>query len=198
MNTNLILSINRQKDRINKLRARKEAVVATLLSANDQMDKILQEQNLLEQTTVALQQAKPLLSASSIKQCEALANQAISSIFELPYTVEWNVENQRFYLNKGDYQVDLVEAEGGGLNCVISFVFQVYLLVKLGKRRFMAFDEAFTQVSDKYFPSFIRFIRQICKDLDCDITLVSHDSRIHMDDVDHCFLIEDGKSKMLK
>lgn len=198
MNSELTKSAFRQIDRVSKLFARKDAVVATILSAESQMRKVLQEQDLLDKATIAVQQARPLLFSTSIKQCESLANQAISSIFDLPYTVEWNAENQRFYLNKGDYQVDLVEAEGGGLNCVISFVFQVYLLVKLHKRRFMTFDEAFTQISDKYFPSFIRFVRQLCNDLDCDIILVSHDSRIQMDDVDHCYLIENGKSKRLK
>ena len=68
----------------------------------------------------------------------------------------------------------------------------------MGKRRFLAFDEAFTQVSDKYFSNFVEFIRQLCKDLDLDILLISHDQRISIDDVDSVYVIEDGKSKKLK
>ena len=35
------------------------------------------------------------------------------------------------------------------------------LLVKLGKRRFLAFDEHFTQLSDAYLKNFLEFIRVI-------------------------------------
>lgn len=171
---------------------------AQVTAASAKMQEILTEQALLEKATVAVQQAKPLLSASSIKQCESLANSAIQSIFGFPYTVEYNVETQRFNLNKGDYVTDLADAEGGGLVTVVSFVFLLFLLVKLGKRRFLAFDEAFTQVSDRYFPAFIQFIKQICSDLKVDILLISHDQRIQLEDVDRAYVIEDGLSKRVK
>lgn len=190
--------ISVQRQRYAVLNSKIDVVSNTLFEANESMSKILQEQDLLERTTVAIQQSRPLLSASSIKQCENLANSAISSVFGMPYTVEYNVESYRFTLNKGDYCTDLAEAEGGGIITVISFIFQVYLLVKLGKRRFMAFDEAFTQISDRYFPNFIQFVRQLCKDLGIDIMLVSHDQRISIEDVDHCYMIEEGHSRRLK
>lgn len=163
------------------------------------MDEILKEQDLIERSLLAIQAAKPLLSASSIKQCEQLANSAISSVFGLPYTVEFNVETKKFNLNKGTYVTELSEdGEGGGMLVVISFVFTVYLLVKLNKRRFLAFDEAFTQISDKYFPAFLEFINQLCKDLGVDILWISHDARVTVDDVSHAYVIENGQARKLK
>ena len=72
-------------------------------------------------------------------------------------------------LNKGDYSTDLSEAEGGGIITVISFVFLIYLIVKLNKRRLIILDEAFTQISDAYFDKFIEFVNQLCTDLGFDI-----------------------------
>ena len=198
MRQNLWDRIKFQQRRYSKLNTLRDHVQNTVDATNRTMDEILKEQALLERTTVALQQAKPLLSASSIKQCESLANAAISQIFDLPYTVEYNVESCRFNLNKGDYKTDLADAEGGGLVTVISFVFTIYLLVKLNKRKFLAFDEAFTQVSSQYFQAFIDFINQLCKDFDVDILLISHDQRIQPDMCDRVYVVENGKTKRLK
>ena len=166
--------------------------------ADDKMKSILLEQELVKKSELALNQAKPLLSASTIQQAESLANSAIASIFNLDYKVEWNPENQRFTLNKGAYSTDLADAEGGGFNAVISTVLDMFLLVKMGKRRFVTYDEAFTQISEAYFSNFLQFFRQMCKDLGVDVLLVSHDNRIQLADVDHAYLIESGHSKRIK
>lgn len=198
MRQDQIAVVKRLQKEYNDLITSRDHIQNTVNVSNQKLKEVLEEQDLLERTTIALQQAKPLLSASSIRQCEKLANSAISSVFGFDYTVEYNVETNRFLLNKGNFVTDLADAEGGGMVTVISFVFVVYLLVKLGKRRFLAFDEHFTQISDKYFPSFIEFVRTLCKDLNLDILLISHDQRIQPDDVDRCFIIENGKSKRVK
>lgn len=183
---------------ISQLKEQKRNLDAQFKVADDRMKEILIEQTLIEKSALAINQAKPLLSASSIQQAESLANSAIATIFNFPYTVEWNPENQRFYLNKGDYSTDLAEAEGGGICAVISAILDVFLLVKMGKRRFLAYDEAFTQISEQYFAGFVEFFRQMCKDLGIDCLLVSHDARLTQDMVDHVYLIEEGHSKRLK
>lgn len=190
--------VHAQNTKFSDLQDQRKHLETEIETAEFKMQQILKEQDLIERTLLALQQAKPLLSASSIKQCEELANSAISSVFGFPYTVEYNIETQRFNLNKGDYITDLAEAEGGGLVTCISFCFDVYLLVKMGKRRFLAYDEAFTQISDKYFPSFIQFIKQMCNDLGVDLLLISHDQRISPEDADTVYVIEDGKSRRVK
>lgn len=165
---------------------------ASMKAYNDQMIVINKDAEMLEKATLAIQQVRPLLAASSIKQCEELANSAIESIFGFNYKVEYDVEDGRFMLNKGTFSTDLAESEGGGIIAVISFVFQVYLLVKLEKRKFLAFDEAFVQISDLYFPQFIEFVSKLCKDLEIDILLITHDQRIEEEMVDHDYLIKDG------
>lgn len=192
---NRIISLIDRTDRLSK---KKDVLINSKNNAISQLESIEKEQVLIKKSLLAINQVRPLLAISSIKQCEELANTAMASIFQLPYTVEFDVESSRFILNKGDYSTDLAESEGGGVNAVISFIFSVYLLVKMGSRKFITFDEAFTQISTKYFDNFIQFVRQLCKDLNIDILLITHDQRITINDVDHAYLIEDGEAKKLK
>lgn len=193
-----MLSVSQAKALYLDKRKEYEQVCASLEVTQRQMDAVLVEQDLIARSIVALGQVKPLLSASSIKQCEELANSAISTVFGFPYTVRWDAESKRFVMNQGDFEVDLADSCGGGVVTVVSFVFTVYLLVKLGKRRFMAFDEAWTQVSSEYFGNFIGFVRTLCHDLGIDLLLISHDARIDIADVDSAYRIESGKSIKLK
>lgn len=192
MNTEILLRANQHLSNYDKLHSDKVVQEASLENANKQMLKILQEQELLEKATLAIQKVRPLLAANSIKQCEELANSAIESVFGFPYKVEYDAEEGRFMLNHGEFSTDLAESEGGGLIAAISFVFQVYLLIKMERRKFLAFDEAFVQISDEYFPNFIAFLNKLCEDLGIDILLITHDKRIEQDMVTNDYLIKDG------
>lgn len=174
-------------------------VESNIITTRAQLEKIQAERDLVERGVVALSDAKGLLAESSLRECIDLGNSAIRSIFGFDdVTVEWDDEGGRFVLNRGDFRSDLSTDEGGGIVTVISFVFTVYLMCKLGRRRFMAYDEAFTQVSTAYFPAFIGFVRKICNDLQIDLLLISHDARIELGDVDTAYRIEGGVAIKLK
>lgn len=198
MESTLEQRCNAQNLRYEQLNANISHIENVINTTESELAKITNEKELIERASLALKQVRPLLSGSSIKDCEQLANSAISSIFGFDYTVEYDLESNRFVLNKGDYSTDLSEAEGGGIITVISFVFLIYLIVKLNKRRLIILDEAFTQISDAYFDKFIEFVNQLCTDLGFDILLVSHDQRITVDSVQHAYLISNGESKKIK
>lgn len=198
MNPELERRTNEQLLRYERVTNDMRRVQSVIDNAEQSLDGINRERELIERSLLALKQVRPLLSGSSIKECEELANAAIRSIFNFDYTVEYDMESNRFVLNKGEYSTDLSEAEGGGIITVISFVFLVYLIVKLNRRRIIYMDEAFTQVSDSYFGAFIGFVNELCDDLGFDLLLVSHDQRITADDVKHVYQIADGKSKCVK
>lgn len=198
MDNNLEARCNRQNLRYEQLMANISHIENIIATTENELAKVVSEKELIERANLALKQVRPILSGSSIKDCENLANSAINTIFGFDYKVEYDLESNRFVLNKGDYSTDLSEAEGGGIITVISFIFLIYLIVKLGKRRFIMLDEAFTQISDAYFSSFIEFVNQLCMDLGFDILLVSHDQRITTDNVQHAYLISSGKSSKIK
>lgn len=164
---------------------------STLSSYRDQLDSVTAEQGLLERSRAALGDVRQLLTKSSLEYCESLATSAVQSIFNVPYTVRYSETDQRFVLDTGDNTVDLSSDEGGGMVTVISFVFNLYLIMKQKARRVMLFDEAWTQVSAGYFPAFIDFVHRVCHDLGFDLLLITHDERIAPSMVDHVYQIND-------
>lgn len=185
-------------DRREKLKSNFSLMSSQLTQALKQIDEINEEKRLLENSLQALKDAKPILSANSIEQCEKLANSALATIFETDATLKYSSEEGRFIIDEGDYSTDLKEGNGGGYLAVISLVFNLFLLMKLKKRRFLCFDEQFTQISDEYFENFMAFLKVLSKDLNVDILLVTHDKRIEDDMIDHLYVMEDGIARKIK
>lgn len=195
---NVIERYRKLADSREKLKSNFSLLSSQLTQALKQIDEINEEKRLLENSLQALKDAKPILSANSIEQCEKLANSALATIFETDATLKYSSEEGRFIIDEGDYFTDLKEGNGGGYLAVISLVFNLFLLMKLKKRRFLCFDEQFTQISDEYFENFMSFLKVLSKDLDVDILLVTHDKRIEDDMIDHLYVMEEGIARKIK
>ena len=184
--------------KLTELKAEYNTMEVQLESSNNKMTQLLQEQDLIERTRVALEQVRPLLSASSIKQLESLANTALSTIFDIQGEVTFDVESKRFVINDGEKIVDLADSSGGGLVTALSFTFDLFLLVKNGCRKLLVYDESFYAVSDQYYEDFMAFVRKACADLGVDMLLVSHDARLNISMVDTAYRIDKGHAHKIK
>lgn len=176
-----------------------ESDVARLNELGEQITKIRDEQALVETSKTVMEEAKKILTKTSLEYCERLATVAVKTIFNLPAAVKYSSTDGKFYLMFDDGMIsDIAGDEGGGIKTVISFVFSLYLVIKSNSRRVMFFDEAWTQVSAEYFPAFIAFVKQICVELGFEILLVTHDERITLSDVDTAYFMEKGICKRIK
>lgn len=176
-----------------------ESDVARLNELGEQITKIRDEQALVETSKTVMEEAKKILTKTSLEYCERLATVAVKTIFNLPAEVKYSSTDGKFYLMFDDGMIsDIAGDEGGGIKTVISFVFSLYLVIKSNSRRVMFFDEAWTQVSAEYFPVFIAFVKQICVELGFEILLVTHDERITLSDVDTAYFMERGICKRIK
>lgn len=163
------------------------------------IDRVTCEQETLESARSVMLGIKQSLTKYSLDYCEQLASYAMQQIFCMDAHVKYCLEDGKFFLIYPDgSKSDIAGDEGGGIKTVLSFVFSLYLIIKQGSRRIMFWDEAWTQVSSEYLPSFIGFVRTVCSDLGFEILLVTHDERISIDDVDSAYLMEEGKCKKLK
>ena len=141
----------------------------------------------------ALSKVREMLRRSGIEECEKMATEALRAIFGFKGKVVYDLDFQRFMLDRGDLgRFDLCDGEGGGYVVVVSLVFQLYMICRSGGRRVLFFDEAFTQISTEYFDNFIGFLHRVCHDLKFDILLVTHDQRIELGSVDSAYRIQDG------
>lgn len=176
-----------------------ESDVARLNELGEQITKIRDEQALVETSKTVMEEAKKILTKTSLEYCERLATVAVKTIFNLPAEVKYSSTDGKFYLMFDDGMIsDIAGDEGGGHKVVISLILNIYLVVKTGARRVLFFDEQWTNVSSEYFEGFIAFIRQLCKELNFEIFLVTHDERITLDMVDSAYLMEHGVSKRIK
>lgn len=197
--SNLHTRVQQVKSDYDVLQRTYESNLSRLDELGSQISKIREEQALLETSRTILESVKKILTKSSLEYCEKLATYAVRSIFNLQAEVKYSATDGKFYLCFEDgMNSDIAGDEGGGIKTVISFIFSLYLVIKSNSRRVMFFDEAWTQVSAEYFPAFISFVRQICKELNFEILLVTHDERITLDDVDTAYFMEKGVCKRIK
>ena len=145
-----------------------------------------------------LAKVREMLRRSGIEECEKMATEALRAIFGFKGRVVYDLDVQRFMLERGDSRFDLCDGEGGGYVVVVSLVFQLYMICRSGGRRVLFFDEAFTQISTEYFDNFIGFLHRVCHDLNFDILLVTHDQRIEIGNVDSAYRVGDGVAEKEK
>lgn len=197
--SNIHTRVQQAKTNYETLIKNHESDVARLNELGEQITKIREEQALLETSKTVMDEAKKILTKTSLEYCERLATVAVKTIFSLSAEVKYSSTDGKFYLMFDDGMVsDIAGDEGGGIKTVISFVFSLYLVIKSNSRRVMFFDEAWTQVSAEYFPAFIAFVKQICVELGFEILLVTHDERITLNDVDTAYFMEKGVCKRIK
>lgn len=197
--SNIYTRVQQAKTNYETLIKNHESDVARLNELGEQITKIREEQAILETSKTVMDEAKKILTKTSLEYCERLSTVAVKTIFNLPVEVKYSSTDGKFYLMFDDGMVsDIAVDEGGGIKTVISFVFSLYLVIKANSRRVMFFDEAWTQVSAEYFPAFIAFVKQICVELGFEILLVTHDERITLNDVDTAYFMEKGVCKRIK
>lgn len=197
--SNLHTRVQQVKSDYDVLQRTYESNLSRLDELGSQISKIREEQALLETSRTTLESVKKILTKSSLEYCEKLATYAVRSIFNLQAEVKYSATDGKFYLCFEDgMNSDIAGDEGGGHKVVISLILNIYLVIKTGARRVLFFDEQWTNISSEYFEGFIVFIRQLCKELNFEIFLVTHDERITLDMVDSAYLMEHGVSKRIK
>lgn len=161
---------------------------------------VVQEEGVLLSACLSRMGAvKELLTKNSLRQCEELATLGVQTIFGLTARVIYDMDGGQFCLEYDNgRRSDLTSSQSGGVVTVISFVFAVYLILKLGCRRLMLWDEAWMAVSSDHYPRFIEFVNQICSDFGFDILLVSHDARLTDDMVNRAYIMEGGHARRQK
>lgn len=80
---------------------------------------------------------------------------------------------------------------GGGIQAVVSFIFQVYFVLKLKMPRVLFLDEAFARLSVDYAEGLSEFIEALVKELGFKILWATHVSA-YFEKADHIYRINRG------
>jgi DNA repair exonuclease SbcCD ATPase subunit len=169
------------KDRINKasyqIEANKKLLDKTrkdLAECEDQMNSLILAGNLLK--TIGEQQREKTISTF-----ERVITLALKEIFDSEYTFKIEVVadkrvSTKFKLIKGDMEMELLTAVGGGVVNVVSFVLKVLILASVRPKRqqIMFLDEQFNNVSADYRPRVAKLLKSFSDQLGIQFVLITH------------------------
>lgn len=87
---------------------------------------------------------------------------------------------------------------GGGIQSVVSFIFQVYFILKMKLPRLLFLDEAFARLSSQYAEGMFEFILALKKELNFKVLWITHSTYFADKNVDKVYHINRGKVKEIK
>lgn len=162
---------------------KKSMHLGVLQSLESRISFLKNELSFYSEVQETLNRIRPLLSESSLSYYQNLVTEALQTVFSKNYSFYYDKNNQEFLLELDSHLIKPAN-EGGGVNIIISFITYLFLLLRLGGRKVMFFDEWFTQLSDNELDRFMILLKSLKDTLGFDLLLISHDSRISEDSVD--------------
>ena len=174
----------------NNLKGDVSSLSATAQSYNTELVKLKATKVLNDEAVQVMKAVLPVITSTSTGNFIEICSKVLSSVFE--ENVEVRFESNDITIVSADGVSSLKTGNGGGYKMVVSFLASVFMMLKTNSRRFIIFDEAFTQLSDVALERFIQVVRGFCGQLGFDILLVTHDPRISTEWVDSNLFITDN------
>lgn len=116
--------------------------------------------------------------------------------FKISQDVKGNKPVFRISMINSGRESDPVEGSGGGIATLISTIIRFSLTAKFGLSKLILFDETLSSLSNAYVPAAASFLRDLCKEFNIDILMVTHNPDfISESDVSY-EAINDGKLKL--
>lgn len=158
-----------------------------------EIEKETRNLKLLETSANVLKEIVDKVSSEQTQRIVTLCTQALREIFyDKEYSVEIAVSEKRnnkvaeLYLTevvtkddgtKEILRVPTEDSVGGGILTVIGFILRIYFISYYQQAPILLLDEYFSQVSDKYIPTLMAFIKQLAKMQNFIFICVFHDER---------------------
>ncbi len=165
-----------------------KTATAQVNGARTKIDGLKADKKAREDCWRALRLIQEKYNEDSIKLLEQMLNTGVQAIFDdQDYRVQIEVtegkrKGVKLWLVEGSddegKRSRIPTAIGGGIQVVLSFILNVYLIRIYNLRPFIVMDESFTQISSQYLPNFIQFLRYLIEELDFVFLWVSHDERV--------------------
>lgn len=158
-----------------------------------EVSKLKATKTLNDEAVQCMKAVLPIITSTSTGNFTDICSKVLSSVFGIPVEVRFDANDITIISPEG--QSSLKTGNGGGYKMVVSFIASIFMILKTNSRRFIIFDEAFTQLSDEALERFMQVVRGFCAQLGFDILLVTHDPRISTEWVDSNLFISDGTVK---
>jgi DNA repair exonuclease SbcCD ATPase subunit len=161
-----------------------------VVAYSKELEKVKVLKSLNDDAVKYMKLALPLITSTSTGNFIDICSKVLTTVFGVP--VEVRFDSNDITIISPDGESSLKNGNGGGYKMVVSFIATIFMILKTNSRRFIVFDEAFTQLDDEALERFMQVVRGFCHELNFDILLVTHDPRIESAWVDNNLLISNG------
>ena len=168
---------------------------ATAASYAKELTLLKTTKTLNDEASQCMKAVLPIITSTSTGNFIEICSKVLSSVFDKPVEVRFDSNDLTSVSSEG--VSSLKTGNGGGYKMVVSFISSVFMILKTNSRRFIVYDEAFTQLDDVALERFLSVVRGFCKELGFDILLVTHDPRVSPDWCDSNLMIENNSVKTL-
>lgn len=171
-----------------------------------ELQNILKEQQIYEQSLVILKKCMDNLSRSQINHLTDLLNSSVQSIFfDRQYSIELQVTELR---NSNQLKIILhedtpdghivsdINDNGYGLKGIIGFILQCYFIIYYKQEPIIFLDEAFGNLSSQYIPYLKALLQSLTNKYSFKFVLITHDERL-MELADRTYQVRLGEVKLV-
>jgi DNA repair exonuclease SbcCD ATPase subunit len=175
------LHLNQLQDRVKSVSYQIEANKKVLEKARKELEECNDTINSLNLAGQLLKTIGEQQREKTIATFERVVTLALKEIFDSEYNFKIEVTadkrvSTKFKLTKGDMELDLIDAVGGGVVNVVSFVLKVLILASVRPKRqqIMFLDEQFNNVSADYRPRVANLLKSFSEQLGIQFVLITH------------------------
>ena len=173
-----------------------------------EMESAMRENLLTSKAAEVVKRLLDVMSQGGVKELEAMLSYGVDAIFSgRGFSVEIEVDDRgkdkvaRLWLAEAKEGADpvktlLYDGNGGGLAAVASLMLRAFLIVRFGRRRFIAADEPMSDLSKEYTGGFLSFLRLLVDELGFVVLMNTHDERF-LPEADRVYRASSGKYRLL-
>jgi len=179
-----IPSIEKEYDRLLKLKGQHELLIEQLNQLQSQFNNYVVKLELYEETVDFLTKVNEVLKTEMITYLEDLVTKALKEISPFEFKIEAVSSKSsfgyKFYLydSTTNTYFDIIHSFGGGIKDLISTVLRIAVIILAKNNGPIILDETGKFISSSYQQLFGQFLAQLSKQLDRQIILVSHQENV--------------------
>ena len=179
---NIIAQFNKTYDRV---QAKKEVLNGMVDEKSKRLAELEYEAKLARDCSMILTKIVGERTETLKSKIEGIVNEGLKAVFDDDIHIKILSAVKR---NKTEYHIDIVhngivgtqESFGGGVLAIISLCLRVIAIIICGRDRILFLDESLAFVSEAYQPKLSFFISKLCKNLEFNIVLISHQPKMSM------------------
>lgn len=175
MTDEILLGLRDARTSVDRDIVMREALQKRIVETQEMVDESRRAQEVFDKTAMLLNALGEERQMEAQSMIEGLVTRGLQSIFEpdVSFVISTSVKGKstttefliRSEVDGNFFETSVLDARGGGLVAIVSFLLRVTVLLLTGpKEKFLLLDETFAHVSEEYLPAVGEFLQQLVEE----------------------------------